>query len=618
MDPKRFICPMLSLLLLVSLAIPADAQEDLIGVHGLAMTGAPKYPADFSHFDYANPQAPKGGSIHLAAVGTFDSLNPFIIKGVPAAGIGLIYDTLTAQSLDESFSQYGLLVGKIDMAADRSWVVYHLRPEARFHDGKPVTAADVIFSFNLLREKGDPLYGKYWADVVKVEALDKLSVRFDLGKGENPELPLIIGQLPVLPEHYWEGRDFTEPGLEPPVGSGPYRIAAVKPGRSITYRRDPDYWGRDIPVNKGQYNIDTITYDYYRDPTVSLHAFKAGEYDFRQENISKAWATAYVGPAFDNGMVVKEEIPNDVDQGMQAFVFNTRRPFFQDPRVRHALAYAFDFEWTNKHLFYGQYTRSTSYFSNSELAAQGLPSPEELKILNPLKDQLPPEVFSKIYKPPTTDGSGDIRRNLRTGLRLLKSAGWEVRNRKMTRTDTGEVLAFDILLHDTTFERVVLPFKANLERMGIELSIRLVDTAQYINRLRDFDFDMIVATFGQSESPGNEQREFWSSHAAEIPGTRNYAGVRSKAIDALVGEVISAPTRKDLVVRTRCLDRALLWGHYVIPQWHINTYRVAYWNMFERPKVTPRYALGFNTWWINSQKAERVRHYRRQGTAKGS
>lgn len=618
MDPKRLVYRMISLLLLVLLTVPAAAQEEIVGAHGLAMTGAPKYPADFSHFEYANPQAPKGGSIHLSAMGTFDSLNPFIIKGVPAAGIGLLYDTLTAQSLDESFSQYGLLAGKIDLAADRSWVVYHLRPEARFHDGKPVTAEDVIFSFNILREKGDPLYGKYWADVVKVEALGKLSVRFDLGKGLNPELPLIIGQLTVLPKHYWEGRDFSQPGLEVPVGSGPCRITDVKPGRSITYQRDPDYWGRDIPVNKGQYNFGTITYDYYRDPTISLHAFKAGEYDFRNENISKAWATAYVGPAFDDGMVVKEEIPNDVDQGMQAFVFNTRRSFFKDPRVRQALAYAFDFEWTNKHLFYGQYTRSTSFFSNSELAAQGLPSPEELKILDPLKDQLPPEVFTKVYQPPTTDGSGNIRRNLRTGLRLLKSAGWEVRGKKMTQVATGKVLAFDILLHDTTFERVVLPFKANLERMGIELSIRLVDTAQYINRLRDFDFDMIVGGFAQSESPGNEQREFWSSHAAEIPGTRNYAGVRSKAVDALVEQVISAPTRKDLVIRTRALDRALLWGHYVIPQWHINTYRVAYWNMFERPKVTPRYALGFNTWWINPEKAKRVHHYRRQSTAKGS
>jgi microcin C transport system substrate-binding protein len=601
------------------LACPADAQDDLIGVHGLAMTGTPKYPADFSHFDYANPEAPKGGGIHLSAVGrTYDSLNAFIIKGVPVAGIGLIYDSLTIKSLDESFSQYGALAGKIDMAGDRSWVVYHLRPEAHFHDGKPVTAADVVWSFNTLREKGDPLYGKYWADVVKVEALDKLSVRFDLGEGKNPELPLIIGQLPVLPKHYWEGRDFSRPSLEIPVGSGPYRIVDLKPGRSITYRLDPEYWGRDIPVNKGQYNFGSITYDYYRDPTVSLHAFKAGEYDFRQENIAKAWTTAYVGPALDDGMLVKQEIPNDVNKGMQAFIFNTRRPFFQDRRVRQALAYAFDFEWTNKNIFHNKYTRSNSFFSNSELAAVGLPSPEELVILNPLKDQLPPEVFSKTYAPPSTDGSGNIRQSLRTALRLMKSAGWEVRNKKMTHIKTGKALAFDILLRDTTMERVVLPFKRNLARMGIEMSIRLVDTAQYINRRRDYDYDMVVAILAQSESPGNEQREFWSSAAADIPGTRNYAGVRSKAIDALVERVISAPTREDLITRSRALDRALLWGHYVIPQWHINTYWVAYWDMFERPATTPRYALGFNTWWVNPEKARRVQRYRKQRSAKGS
>jgi microcin C transport system substrate-binding protein len=617
MDLKRLVYRLVPLALILIVG-PAWAAEDLIGVHGLAMTGAPKYPADFSHFDYANPEAPKGGSIRLGALGTFDSLNPFIIKGVPAIGIGLIYETLMASSFDESFTKYGLLAGKVDMAGDRSWVLFHLRPEARFHDGKPVTASDVVWSFNTLREKGDPHYGKYWANVVKVEALDDQRVRFDLGKGQNQELPLILGEIYVLPKHYWEKRDFTKTGLEIPVGSGPYRIVALKPGRSITYRLDPDYWGRDIPVNKGQHNIATITYDYYRDPTVSLHAFKAGEYDFRNENISKAWATAYVGPAFDDNMVVKQEIPNDVNQGMQAFIFNTRRPFFQDPRVRQALAFAFDFEWTNKNLFYGQYTRSTSFFSNSELAAVGLPSPEELKILNPLKEQLPPEVFTKTYAPPATDGSGNIRQGLRTALRLMKSAGWEVKGKKMTRVETGETLAFDILLHDTTFERVVLPFKRNLARMGIELSIRLVDTAQYINRRRDYDYDMIVGTFAQSESPGNEQREFWSSAAVEIPGTRNYAGVRSKGIDALVEQVISAPTRQDLIIRTRALDRALLWGHYVIPQWHINAYRVAYWDLFERPAKTPRYALGFNSWWINPEKAQRVQRYRKQRSAKGS
>jgi len=588
------------------------SQQKISFTHALAMTGTPRYAEDFKHFAYANPDAPKGGGLKMGAIGTFDTLNPFIIRGVPAAGISLLYDTLTVQSLDEPFTQYGLLASKIEMPADRSWVVYHLHSKAKFHDGKPVTADDVAFSFNLLMDKGDPLYGKYWADVERVEILDDLSVKFYLGARPNPELPLIIGQLTVLPKHYWEGRDFTKPDLEIPIGSGPYKILEFKPGRSITYQRDDNYWAKDHPVNKGRYNFGTMTYDYYRDPTVSLHAFKAGEYDFRQENISRAWATAYSGPPFEDGFIVKEEIDNDVNQGMQCFVYNTRSQLFKDRKVREALAYAFDFEWTNKNLFFGQYTRSNSFFSNSELASSGLPGPQELKILEPYRDRLPRNVFEKEYQPPKSNGSGNIRANIRIALRLLQQAGWEIKGKKLVNKKSGDPFRFEILLYDSTFERVVLPFKKNLARLGIEMDIRVVDTAQYMNRRRDFDFDMMIATFGQSESPGNEQREYWGSSAADIPGTRNFAGLKNPVVDEIIEQIISAQNRKELVFATRALDRLLLWEHIVIPQWHIAKFRVAYWNKFSRSQIIPRYSLGFDTWWIDPKKNATLVGYKKK------
>ena len=588
------------------------SQQKVSATHALAMTGTPKYAEDFKHFAYANPEAPKGGELKMGAIGTFDTFNQFIIRGVPAAGISLLYDTLTVQSLDEPFTQYGLLASKIEMPADRSWVIYHLNSKARFHDGKPVTAADVAFSFDILMEKGDPLYGKYWADVKKVEILDDLSVKFYLGTKPNPELALILGQLTVLPEHYWEGRDFTKPDLEIPIGSGPYKILKFKPGRSITYQRDDNYWAKDHPVTKGRYNFGTMTYDYYRDPTVSLHAFKAGEYDFRQENISRAWATAYSGPPFEDGFIEKEEIDNDVNQGMQCFVYNTRRPLFRDRKVREALAYAFDFEWTNKNLFFGQYTRSKSFFSNSELASSGLPGPRELKILDPYRNRLPGNVFEKEYQPPKSNGSGNIRANIRIALRLLKQAGWEIKGKKLVNKNSGDPFRFEILLYDSSFERVVLPFKKNLARLGIEMDIRVVDTAQFINRRRDFDFDMMIATFGQSESPGNEQREYWSSSAADIPGTRNFAGLKNQVVDEMIEQIISAPNREELVAATRALDRVLLWEHIVIPQWHIAKFRVAYWNKFSRPQIIPRYSLGFDTWWIDPEKNAKLVDYQKK------
>ena len=579
--------------------VPTVYGEQVHPVHALAMHGKPKYGPGFGHFDYVNPQAPKGGDVRLYAMGTFDNLNAFTLKGVAAAGLGGIHDTLLTESSDEAFSEYGLLAETIEMPEDRSWVAFTLRKEARWHDGVPVTVDDVIFSLETLKTKGHPFYRAYYANVIKAEKAGDRRVKFTFSVKDNRELPLIVGQLPILPKHYWEDRQFDKTTLEPPLGSGPYRIEAYQPGRSITYVRVPDYWGKDLPVNVGRYNFDRMHYDYYRDSTVALEAFKAGEYDFRLENSSKDWATAYDVPAVNEGLIKKRLIPNERPTGMQAFVFNLRRPQFQDRRVRQALTYAFDFEWTNRTLFYGQYTRTTSFFSNSELASSGPPGPEELKILEPFRGKIPPEVFTKAYEPPTTKGDGNIRANLRKAVKLLNEAGWVFKDQKLVNQKTGEPFSFEILLDDPTWERISLPFAKNLERIGIEARVRTVDAAQYEKRKEDFDFDMIVDVFGQSLSPGNEQRDFWGSAAASEPGSRNTIGIKNPVVDALIDLVISAPDRESLIYRTRALDRVLLWGYYVIPHWHIQGFRVAYWNKFGIPEVAPKYALGFDTWWVD-------------------
>jgi microcin C transport system substrate-binding protein len=570
------------------------------------MHGEPKYGPDFKHFDYVDPEAPRGGEIRLHAIGTFDSLNGFNFKGVNAVALGSLYDTLLIGSSDEAFSEYGLLAESIEVPEDRSWVAFTLREEARWHDGKPVTVSDVIFSLELLKEKGHPFYRAYYASVAEAEAVGKRKVRFRFSGSENRELPLIIGQMPILPKHYWKGRAFEKTTLDPPLGSGPYRIVAVEPGRSIVYERVEDYWGAGLPVNRGRNNFNRIRYDYYRDATIALEAFKAGEYHFREENVSKQWATGYDTPAVREGLIRKEEIPHERPTGLQGFVFNTRRPFFTDPLVREALAHVFDFEWTNRSLFYGQYARTTSYFSNSELASRGLPGPEELAVLEPYRDRLPEEVFAAEYTPPSTDGSGRIRANLGRAMELLKRAGWRMEGGRLVRTDTGEVFDFEILLNSPTWERIALPFRKNLQRLGIEAKVRTVDAAQYQKRVEDFDFDMIVDVFGQSLSPGNEQRDFWSSAAAAEPGSRNTIGIQDPVVDELIDLVIAAPDRRSLIARTRALDRVLLRGHYVIPHWHIRSFRVAYWDIFGRPEVVPRYSLGFDSWWVDADRQKRL------------
>ncbi|KZD08261.1 extracellular solute-binding protein [Oceanibaculum pacificum] len=601
------------LLSALACGMPLASQAQTETSHALVLHGEPKYGLDFKHFDYVNPDAPKGGQVTMATIGTYDSLNPFILRGVPAAGLALTFDTLLTGSSDEAFAEYGLLAESIELPADRKWVAFTLRPEARFHDGKPVTAADVVWTFETLKAKGAPFYRAYYADVLKAEALGERQVKFTFGEAVNMELPLIIGQMPVLPKHYFEGKEFDRGALEPITGSGPYKVASVEAGRAITYERVADYWGKDLGVNKGRNNFGTLRFDYYRDAAVVIEALKAGAYDFRQENSAKDWATAYDFPALQQGMVVKEEIAHQLPTGMQGFVMNTRRPIFRDPRVRQALIYAFDFEWSNKALFYGAYKRTESYFSNSELASRGLPQGEELKILERYRGKIPDQVFTAEYKAPTTDGSGNNRENLRKALELLQAAGWSVKGGRLVNSE-GQPLEFEILLDSPTFERIALPYAKGLERLGIRASVRTVDTAQYQNRVNDYDYDMIVGLWPQSLSPGNEQRDFWGSDKGKEPGSRNYAGIDDPVVDEMIDLLIQAPDRDSLIARTRALDRVLLWSHYVVPHWHLQAFRTVYWNKFSHPEITPKYALGFiDTWWVDPAKAEQVNAFRRRG-----
>lgn len=572
-------------------------------VHGMAMHGDLKYPAGFTHFEYVNPDAPKGGTLRLHAIGTFDSLNPFIIKGVPASSIGLIYETLTEHSRDEPFSEYGALAQSIEMPEDRSWVAFNLRPEARWHDGKPLTTEDVVWTFNTLMENGAPFYKAYYAGVKDVVATSPTRVVFAFHDGINMELPLIIGQLPVLPKHYWEmdSHDFTQTTLTPPLGSGPYKVGRLEQGRYIEFIRDENYWGKDIPVNKGRYNFDRITIDYYRDATVALEAFFAGEYDFREENTAKTWATSYEDKdAINSGAIIKEQIRHEQPTGMQGFFMNIRRPIFADVAVRKAVNLAFDFEWSNKQFAYGAYTRTDSYFENSELASYGVPEGRELEILMQFRDQLPAELFAVPYTASHTDGSGNNRKNLRQAMKILDDAGYKTgADGIRVHEKTGLRLVFEIVDNQPAFERWTLPFIQNLKKLGIEATFRVVDTSQYVKRLQDYDFDMTIHSVGQSLSPGNEQLEYWHSSKVNEPGSRNIIGISDPVVDALIEMIITAPNRDELVYRTRALDRVLLWRHYVVPQWHINSWRVAYHDKFDKPETVAPQGLGVSdTWWV--------------------
>ena len=597
---QKFLLIMLCLLAL-TLPTRENRSAEIQKSHALSMYGDIKYLPDFTHFDYVNPNAPKGGSVRLAAIGTYNSFNPFIIKGIAATGLSMIYDGLLESSQDEAFTEYARLAKSIEMPEDRSWVIFNLHPEARWHDGMPITADDVIFSFNILMESGNPFYKAYYSEVSKAEKLNTHSVKFSFGQNVNRELPLIMGQFTVLPKHYWKDRDFSETTLEPPLGSGPYKIDSFEPGRSVTYSRVADYWGKALPVNRGRYNFDKIKYDYYRDSTIAVEALKANEYDFRNENIAKNWAGAYDIAAVKEGRLIKELVPHESPTGMQGFFFNLRRSQFTDPLVRRALMFAFDFEWTNDNLFYGQYTRTSSYFSNTELAASGIPEGEELLLLETFRDRIPDALFSESYEVPATDGSGNIRENLLRATALLAEAGWVITDGTLTNSE-GTQMSIEFLLVSPAFERVVAPMVQNLQRLGIEGSIRIVDTAQYQNRLDDFDFDIIVVARGQSLSPGNEQRGYWGSDFADTAGSQNFNGIKNPVVDSLIESLVSSPDRESLVTTAKALDRVLLWEHYVIPHWHIRSFRMVYWDIFGKPSISPKYGTPFpNTWWHDNR-----------------
>ena len=589
--------------LLLLVCTVSSRGESLLSGHAMTMfdNEIPKYGPSFEHFEYVNPNAPKGGRLRLATEGTFDSFHPFIPRG-NAVSTGSV-ETLLVTSADEPFTGYGLIAQSMEWPEDRSWVVFNLRPEARWHDGKPITAEDVIWSFDILTDKGRPFYRFYYQAVDKAEALSTHQVRFVFKESGNRELPLIVGQLPILPKHYWNERDFTRTTLKPPLGSGPYRVKHFEAGRFVEQERVSDYWGRNLPVRSGLNNFDFIRTDYYRDATPIRLALKSGDIDFRQENQAKAWAESYDVKPVERGWLKKELFEHRMPTGMQAFVMNSRRLVFSDARVRQALGYAFDFEWTNRNLFNGQYTRTASYFSNSDLAASDLPRGEELTLLERYREQLPAALFTSAFELPITDASGWPRNNLRQATRLLNDAGWVVKDLKRVYEESGEPLRFEILIVSSAFERIVLPYVRNLKRLGIDARVRLVDESQYINRFRQFDFDMLVWVWGQSETPGNEQRNYWSSSAAETDGSRNLAGIRNPVVDDLIELLIKSQSRTQLNQRARALDRVLLWNFYVVPHWHIRADRILYWDKFSRPDRPIRSGVMTARWWYDTTKA---------------
>jgi microcin C transport system substrate-binding protein len=579
--------------------------SDVHTSYGVSLFGNLKYPQNFQHFNYVNPNAPKGGNVTLAATGTFDSLNPFVLKGVPAQGLGLLFDTLMVSSSDEPSSGYGLVAKSVEMPDDRNWIIFNLRKNARWQDEVLLTADDVVFSFRELKKNGHPVYRSLYQQISSVEKLGDYRVKFTFSDNTNRELPVIIGQLPILPKHYFITHKFTDATLTSILGSGPYRIASINPGRSITYERVKNYWAKDLPVNIGRYNFDKITIDYYRDATVTVEAFKAGEFDFRRENISKVWTKSYNMPEIKDDEVIKEELPDGTPTGMQAFIFNLRRPLFQNRKFREALSYAYDFEWANEQLFYGAYTRNRSFFGNSKFESTGLPSKAELELLEPYRDILPKEVFTKEYQPPINHYLKDGRAHLLRAQKLLEEAGFFLRNMRLINPETNQPVTIEFLLVSPAFERVIAPFIRNLKKLGIEGSIRLVDSSQYIKRSETFDFDIMVNWFTQSASPGTEQMDYWHSSRADVNGSKNLVGIKNPAVDALVEKLTSATSYKEQLIAAHALDRVLQWNFYVIPQWYSRSHRVIYWNKFGRPPTIPPYSLGMiENWWIDKKKEQ--------------
>jgi microcin C transport system substrate-binding protein len=603
MTPRLFLLAAVAALLSCVATAYAVAEPR----HGLSVFGELKYPADFQHFDYVNPDAPKGGRMITLGTGganTFDNLNGFILKGDAAQGLDLLFDSLMVRAQDEPDAVYGLIAKSADVAADGMSVTFKLRPEAKFADGTPVTADDVVFSFKTLKEKGHPAIAQPLHDVVSAEALDPQTVRYTFKGTLTRDLPIAVAQLPVLSKAYYSKQPFEETSLKPPLGSGPYRIKDFKPGTYITYTRRNDYWAKDLPVNRGRYNFDEIRYDYFRDRNIELEALKSGQVDFREEFSSVNWATGYDIPAVKDGRLIKALLPDNRPSGALGFFINTRLDKFKDPRVRLALDLVFDFEWSNKKLFYGLYKRTTSYFENSDMKATGLPTPEELALLNPYKDKLPSEVFGEPYTPPVTDGSGNNRDNLKKARDLLIAAGWKPGADHMLHNAKGEPLTIEFLDFESAFERITVPYTDNLRRIGVNASWRLVDPSQYEQRVKSFDFDVTTQRYALRLTPGVEMRSYWGSDAAKTNGSFNLAGIADPVVDALIDKVIAAKSRTELTTATHAIDRVLRAGHYWVPHWYKASYSVAYWNKYSHPKVQPKYDEGvLDTWWFDPKKA---------------
>ncbi len=612
-----------ALFLLICTATAAWADDGPITrSHAIAILAKPALPENFPHFPYVNPDAPKGGEVTLASIGTFDSFNPFILRGTSAAGqvspwvilpggsgsgssIGHIWESLLASSADEVSTGYGHIAQTIEMPASKLWVAFELRPEAKFSDGVPLTAEDVAWTYNTLLAQGRPSFRIQMADVKDVVVENPHRVVFHFKSNENRELPLILGGIPILPKHFFEGRDFTKPLVDPPVGSGPYRVASFELGRSVVFERRPDWWAANLPTAKGTNNFDRVRIEYFRDTTVAMEAFKAGQTDLRSENISKNWATAYDFPAVQKGLVIKGNFKHHLPTGMQGYIMNTRRPVFANPLVRQAMDEAFDFEWTNKNLFYNSYVRTTSYFSNSDLASSGIPEGDELKLLEPYRKELPPAMFTEPFKLPVTDGSGNNREQLRRALKLLEEAGLTVKDRKLVDKN-GQQMSFTILLDDPSLERPALPYVQQLQKLGIDARVRTVDPAQYQHLTDDFDFDMTMIVYPQSDIPGNELRDYFTCAAAKAQGSGNWGGICDPAVDALVERVVTAQDRQTLTTAARALDRVLLWRWYLVPNWDSNAFHVAYWDRFGHPDKPIRQGFNFDTWWVDPAKSAAI------------
>jgi len=586
--------------------LPSFSSASAKPSHGLSVFGDLKYPADFTQFDYVNPQAPKGGTLSTVGATTYSSLNGFILKGDAAQGLGYLFDSLMVPAQDEPDAVYGLVAKTADVADDGLSVTFELRQNARFADGTPVTAQDVVFSFNIIKEKGHPNIALQLRDVVSAQAENDYRVTYTFKGSQLRDLAIIVARLPIFSKAYYATREFDETTLEAPLGSGPYKVKSLKVGRTITYQRREDYWAKDLPVNKGRYNFDELVYEYFRDRTAEFEAFKAGVYDLREEFTSRVWATQYNFAAIKEGRVIKAVLPNDEPSGAQGFFLNMRRDKFKDKRVRKALDYAFDFKWTNKKLFYGAYKRTNSFFENSVMKATGVPQGAELALLETFRSQLPKEVFSQVYTSPVSDGSGQDRKLLRTATRLLKQAGWTIKDGVRTN-QKGEKFTIEFLTFSPSFERIIAPIIKNFKILGIKARIRQVDPAQYQERLKSFDFDITTRRYTLRITPGVELRSYWGSAYADIKGSLNLSGIKDPVVDALIEKVITAKSREQLNVAARALDRVLRAGNYWIPQWYKASHTIAYWNKFSYPAIKPKYARGIiETWWYDTAKAAKL------------